>query len=577
MTDRHRCQACHAQNSSVQSYQIGDEQSITLCADCAEQVKVSPQQDGAEGEHAEDEQDYPDWSFGQKASFFLPTALLTMGLPALLHAPLPAEVFGLVGALLLAAKSPQLYADLREELPAPVVDWLDGAAERRRRHAQTGQWSTWDRLLGRHWQQDADEQEDDVPLGLAAPEQQHVLDQQEQATAASQQHEQTRPWVPPQFGVDQVLDVVQTFTKKGCLYFGNSEQGAIALPVKSMYHVLDVSSSGKGKSNRFRLAMLQLVEQCETYCINPLAANVKPVTDEREIEVWKPLYDRLANKRPIKEGQEIKHLLSALLSEIGRRNAQEEQYDFSWQDQPVFVFIDELPEVVARCPEALKLLDSIGRMGRQYGLFLWVASQTANVNDIGLSTSAQAQFKTRIYGGGDKPSADRLMKGALSKQTERLLQTSGAGLTVMLADGLDGLAFVRAPLVSNEALFAYLGQPAFCKADWLRTAHPRREHEQTPFDPFTLSPQASPTLEMEQERVKGERSESVKVRVKGAKEEAILIAMDELEEEERPLTLNAIAKRAKLTWHQYDQIEEVADYYGYALARGTGRPGKEGS
>ncbi|MBV9690650.1 MAG: hypothetical protein JO202_13185, partial [Ktedonobacteraceae bacterium] len=264
------------------------------------------------------------------------------------------------------------------------------------------------------------------------------------------------------------------------------------------------------------------------------------------------------------------------LSEIGRRNAQEEQYDFSWQDQPVFVFIDELPEVVARCPEALKLLDSIGRMGRQYGLFLWVASQTANVNDIGLSTSAQAQFKTRIYGGGDKPSADRLMKGALSKQTERLLQTSGAGLTVMLADGIDGLAFVRAPLVSNEALFAYLGLPAFRKADWLRSALPRRESEEqdsAAFDPFPLFPERPTTLESEEEKGKGKRGK----RGKGPHEEAILIAMDELEEEERPLTLNAIAKRAGLTRHQYDQIEEVADYYGYALARGTGRPGKEGS
>ncbi|MBV9689677.1 MAG: hypothetical protein JO202_08185, partial [Ktedonobacteraceae bacterium] len=121
MTTQTRCQACHAQGSSVQGYQISNEQVITLCSDCAKQVFVTPQQDGAE-----DEQEYPDWSFGQKASLFLPTALVTIGLPALLHAPLPAEVFGLVGALLLAAKSPQLYADLREELPGPLVDWLDG-------------------------------------------------------------------------------------------------------------------------------------------------------------------------------------------------------------------------------------------------------------------------------------------------------------------------------------------------------------------------------------------------------------------------------------------------------------------
>ncbi|MBV9690346.1 MAG: hypothetical protein JO202_11640, partial [Ktedonobacteraceae bacterium] len=221
--------------------------------------------------------------------------------------------------------------------------------------------------------------------------------------------------------------------------------------------------------------------------------------------------------------------------------------------------------------EAIKLLDSIGRTGRQFAVFSWVASQTANVHEIGQSTAAQAQYKTRIYGGGDKPSADRLMKGSLPKDTERTLQTNGAGLTVMLAEGMDGLAFVRAPLVSNEALFAYLGLPAFRKQDWLRTAPPSREHEQTPFH---LSPERPTTLENEGERVKGER---VKVRVKVANEEDILAALDALEAEEKPLTLHAIAKRAKLTWHQYDEIEEVAAYYGYSLARGAGRPAKEGS
>jgi len=469
------CQACHAQEVALYECAEG----ILLCEDCCQQ---------REQEHAphEDEPSVPAWSLSQRAAIFGSSALLMMGLPALLHAPLPAEVFGLGAAIALALHSPTWYAHLREEMPEPLAAWLDGLAERSRRRAGTGQWSTWDRLLARHWQDEQPQEE---------AEQQRAPDHEQQAEAAPQPQPTEGAWVPPQFVLDDVLDVVQAFNKQGCVYFGNSEQGAIALAPKEIYHVLDVSSSGKGKSNRFRLALLQVVGQCQTYYINPFAANVKAVTDSRQIEVWKPLYDRLANHRPLKAGPEIKDLLSGLVQELARRNEQEECGEFGWQQRPIFVFIDELPEVFARCPEAIKLLDTIGRTGRQFAVFCWVASQTANVNEIGQSTAAQANYKTRIYGGGDKPSAERLMKGAVPKDSERTLQTSGAGLSLMLAEGLEASSWVRAPLVSNEALFAYLGLPPFRKEDWLRTAPPRQENEQTPFPPFTLSSDTTPQAE----------------------------------------------------------------------------------
>src|SRR5438046_1989331 len=50
------------------------------------------------------------------------------GVPALLHAPLPLEVAGVAAAIALAAKSPELYASLREQAP-----WLDTWLSERRR------------------------------------------------------------------------------------------------------------------------------------------------------------------------------------------------------------------------------------------------------------------------------------------------------------------------------------------------------------------------------------------------------------------------------------------------------------
>lgn len=153
----------------------------------------------------------------------------------------------------------------------------------------------------------------------------------------------------------------------------------------------------------------------------------------------------------------------------------------------------------------------------------------------------------------------------------------------MLADGMPASSFVRAPLVSNEALFDYLELPPFRKEEWIRSKQAipltrKLDNTEKPFTPFTLLRNTNNEPEMsvrsQRESVKSESRESRK-RVKGPHDEVILGAMDALLEDEQPLTLNAIARRADLTWRKYDDIEEVASYYGYDLERGSGRPAKE--
>ena len=43
------------------------------------------------------------------------------------------------------------------------------------------------------------------------------------------------------------IGIMRALNAKGMVYFGTSEEGAIALPLADMYHVIDVSSSGKGR------------------------------------------------------------------------------------------------------------------------------------------------------------------------------------------------------------------------------------------------------------------------------------------------------------------------------------------
>ncbi len=155
-----RCQICNAENVNLNAYHrtfenLGCEQEadvMTLCEPCSDPFarnrQVALRDDPAQGQDWE--QTSPAFSFSKKAAVFGSSALVTMGLPALLHAPLPAELFGLGAAIALAVNSPKLYAEMRDSLPQPVVELLDGMAERKRARAVVGEWSTWDRLWGRH-------------------------------------------------------------------------------------------------------------------------------------------------------------------------------------------------------------------------------------------------------------------------------------------------------------------------------------------------------------------------------------------------------------------------------------------
>jgi hypothetical protein len=163
-----QCQVCNADGVTLNVLHrslenLGCEQEvdvITLCEACYDLLNGKLVQ-GDDASEPGDEQAYPDFSFTKKAAVFVPSAIIGLGLPALLHAPLPAELFGLIVALLLARNSPKLYAGMRESLPTPLVELLDRMEERKRARVATGAWSNWDRLWGRHLYEDAPQSEQD--------------------------------------------------------------------------------------------------------------------------------------------------------------------------------------------------------------------------------------------------------------------------------------------------------------------------------------------------------------------------------------------------------------------------------
>jgi hypothetical protein len=185
-----RCQMCRAGNVPLTVYHttyknLGCEQEsdvLVLCEACYDvfaqrQAELSPE---PTTEMLSQHPATPHFSFGKRALVFTPSAAIGVGLPALLHAPLPAEVFGFGAAIALAINSPKIYAELRDSLPAPLVELLDAQAERKRARAASGEWSNWDRLLGRHLRDAVPEQEDAEDTTIVDEEDLERDDQQEE-------------------------------------------------------------------------------------------------------------------------------------------------------------------------------------------------------------------------------------------------------------------------------------------------------------------------------------------------------------------------------------------------------------
>ncbi len=151
------CQGCNTANVALNAYHtslenLGCEQEndvVALCATCYDRLSqhLTSQQQGTE---ESTETTYVDFSFGKKVTIGGVSSLITIGGPLLLHAPLPAELAGLAAAIALAVNSPKIYNEVRDYLPTPLVELIDGMAERKRERRRRGEWSTWDKLMGYH-------------------------------------------------------------------------------------------------------------------------------------------------------------------------------------------------------------------------------------------------------------------------------------------------------------------------------------------------------------------------------------------------------------------------------------------
>ncbi len=193
-----RCQVCRAAGVALRVHHasidnLGCEQEadvLVLCDGCydslAQKMRQAIQKTADQAdESGEEEPSVPTATLGQRALVFAPTAIGLDALMFLLHAPPPAEIGGLVAALVLAAKFPSIYASIRAGLPEPLQILLDGQAERRRARAARGEWSTWDKLMGRHLDEQSGAPHEDRG---AEPEKQTEDEEEQEEAAAFETH-----------------------------------------------------------------------------------------------------------------------------------------------------------------------------------------------------------------------------------------------------------------------------------------------------------------------------------------------------------------------------------------------------
>ena len=464
------CQVCNAGDVNLSAYHkslenLGCELEadvIVLCAGCYDLLyqKLTQGVDVSDGAGAlGEENSYPDFSLGKKAVVFGSSAAVTMGLPLLLHAPLPAELFGFAAAIALAANSPKLYAEVRDSLPQPIVEMIDGMVERKRAREANGEWSTIDRLLGRHMRGSAStsSQVDNAREETQEPEPQRRPGREEVLGDDLPQ--------PPSVkkGTFVFSSVLERFTPTlDRIYLASTMDGLeLFCPAEHLCHVALAGSTDGGKSSIMRMLMAQLCKAgAQVLLLNPHYTRY----DIKKQEDWTPFEPYLVyDPMECRKYEVIEHYLKYTAETLLPRRL--DKYANSLPTgKPYFIVMDELPSIIKRIPKAVGWLGELLREGRKVGIFLISASQDFLVKTVAPDGSGGAVrdcYRTAYYVGGDATTAKTLLDMAARDIPEDQL---GQGrVMVRCARSLEAKKAIeaRVPYGDNAALYRLLGPSTY--------------------------------------------------------------------------------------------------------------------
>jgi hypothetical protein len=249
------------------------------------------------------------------------------------------------------------------------------------------------------------------------------------------------------------------------IFLALSRQGDVTTTLERYLHCANDGNTGSGKTSNWRGQFVQFIQSgIDCLLLNPNFALInKDGTD------WKPLAKALEGQGPyaldlprvVTRLENIGTVLEYMANvEVDRRFALMREGDFSYK--PLYLFIDEWPEIALKCKNANEHLGTLLRRGRAVELCVSVNSQGFLKEDTDLKGSARENFETAFFLGGSTYSGAKLLDISQKSLEEMLTACNepiGKGVALLRNNlAMPNPEIVRLPLADNEFLYYMLGR-----------------------------------------------------------------------------------------------------------------------
>lgn len=222
-------------------------------------------------------------------------------------------------------------------------------------------------------------------------------------------------------------------------------------------HVALCGPTEAGKSSIIRMLEAQILYAGA--CVLHLDPHFTPYDVEQK-EDWTPFLPRYEYSPVEASSYELIEFFLKQMAEERIPHRLELRRKMQPTGRKYFVFVDELPAIIAHIPGVEEYLAAILREGRKVGIYLVSASQDFLVKTVspGGGGAVRDCFRTVFYSGGDATSARVLLD---CKQSEIPEAELGRGLAMLRCRIIKQASMVRVPYMDNEALVTLLGPSTY--------------------------------------------------------------------------------------------------------------------
>lgn len=258
------------------------------------------------------------------------------------------------------------------------------------------------------------------------------------------------------------------------IYLATLEDGTdVFVTAAQLCHVALAGATRGGKGHIKRSLMCQLAYAgAELYLLDPNYTRwdreSRDPNGKRCPEDWTP-FDRFLQNDPTElipvkqKYRVISDFLCAADQELDKRL---ELYGNSRPvGSPIFLFLDELPDIVDNIPNVQAILKKLLRQGAKVGVNVVCLSQDFLVETLFPKSGGGAVrecYRTVLYVGGDATTAKTLLDMAARDVPENEL---GKGRAMVRCDVVRPAAKGRVPYVDNQALYTLLGPSTYVEPD----------------------------------------------------------------------------------------------------------------